>query len=55
MGVFGMFAMCCKVFFAITERRDMCMYEVPLYVSLLGFVIWTMLANSSMCEVLCFC
>ena len=33
------------VFFAITERRDMCMYEVPLYVSLLGFVIWTMLAN----------
>ena len=30
------------------------MYEVPLSVSLLGFGIWTMLANS-MCEVLCFC
>ena len=37
---------------AITERRDMGLYEVPL--SLLGFGIWTMLANFSMCEVLCF-
>ena len=31
------------------------LYEVPLSVSLLGFGIGTMLANSSMCEVLCFC
>ena len=30
---------------AITERRDMGMYEVPLSVSLLGFGIGTMLAN----------
>ena len=29
-------------------------YEVPLFVSLLGFGIGTMLANS-MCGVLCFC
>ena len=28
--------------FAITERRDMGLYEVPL--SLLGFGMWTMLA-----------
>ena len=32
--------------FAITERRDMGLYEVPLSVSLLGFGIGTMLANS---------
>ena len=31
--------------FAITERRDMGLYEVPLSVSLLGFGIGTMLAN----------
>ena len=37
MGVFGMFA--------VTERRDMGLYEVPLSVSLLGFGIGTMLAN----------
>ena len=30
---------------AITERRDMDMYEVPLSVSLLGFGIGTMLPN----------
>ena len=30
---------------AITERRDMDLYEVPLSVSLLGFGIGTMLAN----------
>ena len=29
----------------ITERSDMCLYEVPLFVSLLGFGIGTMLAN----------
>ena len=48
---------CCYVrkkdsVFTITERRDMSLYEVPLSVSLLGFGIGTMLANS-MCEVLC--
>ena len=29
----------------ITERRDMGLYEVPLFGSLLGFGIGTMLAN----------
>ena len=50
MGVFGMFAVMLgrRLFssvFAITERRDMGVYEVPLSVSLLGFGIGTMLAN----------
>ena len=39
---------------AITERRDMGLYEVPLSVSLLGFGIGTMLANFHV-WVLCFC
>ena len=30
---------------AITKRRDIGLYEVPLSVSLLGFGIGTMLAN----------
>ena len=30
---------------AITERRDMGLYKVPLFVSLFGFEIGTMLAN----------
>ena len=30
---------------AITERTDMGLYDVPLFVSLLGFGIGTMLAN----------
>ena len=29
--------------FAITERMDMVLYEVPLFVSSLNFGIWTML------------
>ena len=29
----------------ITERRDMGVYELPLFVSLLGFGIETMIAN----------
>ena len=33
---------------AITEKRDMGLYEVPLYVSLLGFGTGTMLANFHM-------
>ena len=33
---------------AITERRDMGLYEVPLSVSLLGFGMRTMLANFQM-------
>ena len=50
MGVLGIFAVMLerRLFssaFAITERSDMGLYEVPLYVSLLGFGIWTMLAN----------
>ena len=31
--------------FAITERRDMGLYKVPLFVSLLSFGIGTMLVN----------
>ena len=34
---------------AITERRDMGLYKVPLSMSLLGFGIGTMLANFHMC------
>ena len=34
---------------AITERRDMGLYEVPLSMSLLGFGMGTMLANFYMC------
>ena len=39
---------------AITERRDMGLYEVPLSTSLLGFEMGTMLA-SFICVVLCWC
>ena len=50
MGVFGMFVVMQgrRLFsgvFAITERRDMGLYEAPLSVSLLGFGIGTMLPN----------
>ena len=38
--------------FAITERRDMGLYEVLLSVSLLGFGMGTMLANFHMCGIL---
>ena len=34
---------------AITERRDMGLYEVPLSMSLLDFGMGTMLANFHMC------
>ena len=37
---------------AITERRDMGLYEVPLSVSLLGFGIVTMLANFHVCGIM---
>ena len=39
---------------AITERRDMGLYEMPLSMALLGFGMKTMLANS-ICVVLCWC
>ena len=50
ISVFGMFAVMLgrRLFssvFAITERRDMGLYEIPLFVSLLGFRIGTMLAK----------
>ena len=50
MGVFDMFAVMYgrRLFSsvcAITESRDMGLYEVPLFVTLLGFGIGTMLAN----------
>ena len=35
--------------FAITERRDMGLYEVPSSMSLLGLRMGTMLANFYMC------
>ena len=34
--------------FAITEKSDMGLYDVPLYMSLLGFGMGTMLANFHM-------
>ena len=37
--------------FEITERRDMDMYEVPLYMSLLGFGRGTILVNFHMCGI----
>ena len=37
---------------AITERRGMGLYEVPLSMSLFGFVMGTMLANLHMCGVM---
>ena len=37
---------------AITERRDMGMYAVPLSMSLLGFGMGTMLANFHMCGIM---
>ena len=30
---------------SITGKRDMGLYEIPLFVSMLGFGIWTMLTN----------
>ena len=41
----------CSVF-AITERMDMGLYEVPLSMSLLGFEMGTMLANFHMCGIM---
>ena len=38
--------------FAITERRDIGLYEVPLSMSLLGFGMGTMLANFHMCGIM---
>ena len=37
---------------AITERRDMGLYEVPLSMCLLGFGMGTMLANFHMCGIM---
>ena len=57
VGVFGMFERLCKEedsypVSAITEWRDMGMYEVPLSMSLLGLGIWTMLANFHICGIM---
>ena len=38
--------------FAITKRRDMGLYDVPLSMSLLGFGMWTMLANLHTCVIM---
>ena len=37
---------------AITERRDMGLYDVPLSMSLLGFGMGTMLANFHLCGIM---
>ena len=37
---------------AITERMDMGMYEVPLFMSVVGFGMGTMLANFHMCGII---
>ena len=37
---------------AITERRDMGVYEVPLSMSLLSFGMGTMIANFHMCGII---
>ena len=57
VGVFGMLAVMKgrRLFssvFAITERRDMGLYEVPLSMSLLGFGMGTVLANIHMCGIM---
>ena len=57
LGVFGMFAVMqgkrlISSIFAITERRDMGMYEVPLSMSLLGFGLGTMLAKFHICGIM---
>ena len=41
-----------QYFFAITERKDMGLYEVPLSMSLFGFGMGTMLANLHMCGIM---
>ena len=56
-GVFCMFAvmygrMLSSSVFAITDRRDMDLHEVPLSMSLLGFGMGTMLANFHMCGIM---
>ena len=38
--------------FAITERRDIGLYEAPLSMSLLGFGMGAMLANIHMCGIM---
>ena len=38
--------------FALTERRYVGLYEMPLYMSLLGFGMRTMLANFHMCGII---
>ena len=57
VGVFGMFAVMqgSKLFssvFAITERRDMGLHEVPLSMGLLGFGMGHLLANFHMCGIM---
>ena len=37
---------------SLHKRRDMDLYEVSLYMSLLGFGMWTMLANCHMCGIM---
>ena len=39
---------------AITERKDMGMYEVPLSMPLLGFG-WGLCLQTSICVILCWC
>ena len=41
-----------SIVFAITERQDISLYEVPLSMSLLGFGMGIMLANFHMCGIM---
>ena len=44
-----------QVFFAITDRRDIGLYDVPMLMSLLGLGIGMMLAHFHTCGILrCF-
>ena len=44
--------LCKEEGFAITETRDMGLYEASLSMSLLGFGMGTMLANFHMCRIM---
>ena len=41
-----------QCFCTITENRDTCLYEMPLFSSLLGFRMGTMLANFYICGIM---
>ena len=38
-----------SVFFVVNERSEMCLYEVPMFMSLFGFGLDMMCASFQMC------